>query len=289
MSRTNGYILLYKQITDRDSWLWSDKPFSRGQAWIDLLLMANYQDQKVAVKGQIIDIKRGQLLRGTNNLADRWGWSRSKVLRFLAQCEADGMCFVNGTAYGTVITIRNYDVYQDPTGRTPILQKNAKNDTPNQTPSDTPTSIEKSGIGGEVRTPYDTEGDTTDDTTDDTRINNINKYKEEGAFVPPSSADVSSFFQEHNFVSNPDQFFNWYEANNWTKSGGEPIEDWRQMAWSWEQREKSYIEERKRKNGKSNVPAPIEPPKYKELKPDPERKSEPMTDEQRKKIMEALA
>ena len=289
MSRTNGYILLYKQITDKDSWLWSDKPFSRGQAWIDLLLMANYQDQKVAIKGQIIDIKRGQLLRGTNNLADRWGWSRSKVIRFLEQCEADGMCFVNGTAYGTIISIRNYDAYQDPTGRTPILQKNTKNDTANRTPSDTPITIENNSTNEEVRTPNDTAGDTSDDTTGDTRINNINKYKEEGAFVPPSAADVISFFEANNYESDPKQFYHWYDLNKWTKKNGQPIDDWQQMAHSWEQREKGYIEERKNKNGRSNVPVQPEPPHYPEFEPEPERKAEPPTEEQRKRMRETLS
>lgn len=39
-----GWQKVYRDITKH--WLWEDKPFSRGQAFIDLLLMVNHQDKK---------------------------------------------------------------------------------------------------------------------------------------------------------------------------------------------------------------------------------------------------
>lgn len=253
-----NWIKLNRAIMD--DWIWTDgnnEPFDKRSAWIDLLMLAYDKDTFKVHKGQIVEIKRGQVPYSKEFLANRWRWSRGKVDRFLLALKRDKKCTVNSTTHGTTITIENYAKWQG---------ERATDSTTN-----------RSTGGQQTIQQADTEEEL------------IEELIEEGDFVPPSSAAVSSFFQEHNFVSNPDQFFNWYEANNWTKSGGEPIDDWKQMAWSWEQREKSYIDERKRKNGKSNVPAPIEPPKYKELQPDPERKSEPMTDEQRKKIMEVLS
>ena len=249
MSRTNGYILLYKQIADPESWIWKDKPFAVGQAWIDLIMMANYKDTTTIIKGQTIELKRGQLIRGTDKLAERWGWSRGKVNRTLKCFEKDGMISKSGTRGGTLITIENYNDFQI------------------------------------VRTP----NGTADGTADGTGINNNNTDKEEGDFVPPSAADVISFFEENNFESDPKQFYHWYDLNKWTKKNGQPIDDWQQMAHSWEQREKGYIEERKSKNGRSNVPVQPEPPHYPEFEPEPERKAEPPTEEQRKRMRETLS
>jgi hypothetical protein len=44
-----GWICLHRQI--QDHWLWEDRPFSRGQAWIDLLMLANHEDKKMIFDG----------------------------------------------------------------------------------------------------------------------------------------------------------------------------------------------------------------------------------------------
>ena len=249
MSRKNGYILLWKQITDPESWVWSDKPFARGQAWIDLLLKANFKDVTTTIKGQTVTIKRGQVLRSEDTLANDWGWSRGKVRRFLKSMEKSKMCTLNGTAYGTLITIENYEHYQD----------------------ERPSSGTANG--------------TSDGTADGTGMKEgINKDKEEGAFERPSTATVFSFFQEHNYISDPEAFLDWYDASNWKKKNGQPISDWKSAAKAWERREKSY--ESERKNVRSNVPVQPEPPKPRFFGPPEEHTGVQMDPEQRKKLEE---
>lgn len=113
---SKGYIKLHRQI--EDSWLWNEKPFSKGQAWIDLLLLANHSDHKEMRNGELTEYKRGQVCRPMTELAERWGWDRRTVKRFLDVLSADGMLSVtssaNGTTRGTLITIENYGIYQDP-------------------------------------------------------------------------------------------------------------------------------------------------------------------------------
>lgn len=106
-----GYIKLNREI--QDSWLWNEKPFSRAQAWIDLLLLANYKDTKEVYRGQLVHRKRGQVACGMQYLADKWGWSRGKVKRFMAILEQDNMVTINSTTGGTTITIENYAKWQD--------------------------------------------------------------------------------------------------------------------------------------------------------------------------------
>ena len=107
----NGYIKLNREITKH--WIWNDKPFSKGQAWIDLLLRARWQDGKVFYEGKLEDRKRGSVYCSMSYLAKEWGWDRRKVRRFLSVLESDGMLSVNGTTHGTTIIIENYSKWQD--------------------------------------------------------------------------------------------------------------------------------------------------------------------------------
>lgn len=103
----------------QEHWLWDDKPFSKGQAWIDLLLLANYTDKTTRHRGQLVTCKRGDVNLSMLELADRWGWDRKKVKRYLNALEMDGMVSVNATTQRTTITIENYGVYNGSADNTP--------------------------------------------------------------------------------------------------------------------------------------------------------------------------
>lgn len=107
----NGWISLHRQLVDH--WLWTDKPFSKGQAWIDLLMLAKHRDDKLISQGKLIDGKRGSVYRSVLFFANRWGWDRKKVKRFLDALECEGMITVNSTTHGTTISIINYSKFQD--------------------------------------------------------------------------------------------------------------------------------------------------------------------------------
>ena len=109
--RQQGWILLYRSI--RDSWIWEEKPFSFGQAWVDLILDANHEDRKVFISGQLVVVKRGQKWTSLRVLAARWGWRQEKVLNFLRALEQDGMITRKVTRSGALLTIVNYGKYQD--------------------------------------------------------------------------------------------------------------------------------------------------------------------------------
>ena len=107
----NGYIKLHRSLMDNP--LWTEKPFSRGQAWVDLLMMANWEDSKIIDGNNVVTVHRGEVARSQMWLADRWGWSRKKVSAFLHLLELEKMGTTKGTAKGTTITIENYSKYQD--------------------------------------------------------------------------------------------------------------------------------------------------------------------------------
>ena len=93
--------------------MWGAKPYSPGQAWIDLLFAANYTDKTTVLRGEVVTCKRGDVNLSMLELGNRWGWERGKVKRFLSKLEADGMVTVNATTRRTTITIENYSFYND--------------------------------------------------------------------------------------------------------------------------------------------------------------------------------
>lgn len=109
--KRKGWVLLYRSL--RDSWVWNEKPFSMGQAWIDLILDANHEDAKMFLNGKLTTIKRGQKWTSIRVLAERWGWRQEKVLRFLKALEQDGMITRKPTRSGTLLTLVKYGEFQD--------------------------------------------------------------------------------------------------------------------------------------------------------------------------------
>ena len=107
-----GWIKTYRQI--QDCWIWKvDEPFDRRSAWLDLLLSANHKDVKLLFNGNLIDVKRGQLITSVRNLANKWQWSKDRVLKFLRVLENDTMIERDSDNHRTLITIVNYGIYQD--------------------------------------------------------------------------------------------------------------------------------------------------------------------------------
>lgn len=107
----SGWIKLHRQLMESD--MWQKKPFSRGQAWVDLLMMANHKERDVLFDGKFITVERGSFITSEIKLMDRWGWSKSKTRLFLKELEKQSMIDKKTDRKKTTLTICNYSVYQD--------------------------------------------------------------------------------------------------------------------------------------------------------------------------------
>lgn len=105
-----GYIFLHRQL--KENWLWKDKPFSKGQAWIDILLRVNHKPAKVPIGNQIVEVEKGQTIWSVKDMANEWGWSRKKVDNFLKVLETDCMIAQKRTTKYTLLTVENWASYQ---------------------------------------------------------------------------------------------------------------------------------------------------------------------------------
>lgn len=141
-----GYVKINRSIVE-DEMYFSEK-FTRTQAWIDLILIANFNPSCIYVRGVKIPIARGMLAYSLDTLAVRWKWSRGKVIRFLLDLERQKKIIQQKNHIITRISIINYSKYQD-------------NDTTDETANDTAD---------------DTANDTADDThnKNDNNVNNVN-------------------------------------------------------------------------------------------------------------------
>ena len=158
-----GWIKIHRNITENP--MYFSEPFTRMQAWIDLLLLANYRDGAIYVRGNKIDVKRGQIAKSQEFLATRWRWSRGKVLRFLAELQKCGQIVQQKNNVTTIISVVNYEYYQQ--DGTTDGQQTDSSQCEKQEKNERQTVQQKSCVTSSNTDSYHV-GNTTDDTTDGT-------------------------------------------------------------------------------------------------------------------------
>lgn len=103
MAKNLGWVKVHRSLAYNELWL--SEPFTKGQAWADLLMLAG---------------RDGTLNVSYKWLSDRWKWYKSKTFRFLQLLEAKGMiefCGTqngteDGTANGTAFRLINWEKFQ---------------------------------------------------------------------------------------------------------------------------------------------------------------------------------
>lgn len=123
----SGYIKLHRSILSNPL-ANEDRPRTKLEAWIDLLMAAWYSEEpgKVMVGNKSLIFHRGEVYASLRYLAESWQWSKNKVDGFLTYLQNEDM-IQKRTDKGTgrtVITICKYDDYNpkgeiegQPTGR----------------------------------------------------------------------------------------------------------------------------------------------------------------------------
>jgi hypothetical protein len=131
----SGWIKLHRQLMDNP--LYFSEPFSRTQAWIDLLLLANHKENYFFKRGIKVNVSIGQVGYDMDSLGKRWQWSRGKVERFILHLEKEGNIVRQKNNVSTLISIVKYSEYQSDS-----KAKDKPNDKPNghQTANQTDTN-----------------------------------------------------------------------------------------------------------------------------------------------------
>lgn len=105
----NGWYALQRSIQDGDIWN-LDEPFGKRAAYIDLLLMANYEEKNFVPRhsNDVIVIHVGELPTSIRTLMRRWKWGERKVSAYLHQLEMLGLVRIKAYSWGTLLTLVEY-------------------------------------------------------------------------------------------------------------------------------------------------------------------------------------
>lgn len=124
---SDGWVSIHRKIENNPLWL-SEK-FTRAQAWLDLIIFANYEDGYFYVRGSRVDVKRGQIGWSQVTMAKRWQWHRGKVAGFLKMLENEHQIVQHKSTLTTVLTIINYDRFQHQNVQQPVQQPVQQSDS----------------------------------------------------------------------------------------------------------------------------------------------------------------
>lgn len=106
------YISLHRDI--QDHWIYKeDRVFSRYEAWLDLVMMANHAPWKFVLWNELVEVQRWEFISSELKLMKKWGWGKTKIRCFLDILSKDEMIVKKTDSKKTSIFILNYDKYQD--------------------------------------------------------------------------------------------------------------------------------------------------------------------------------
>lgn len=127
----SGWIKLYRDIREHPVVGFGQpvKPndpargsYSRGEAFQDLLMEAQYKPGSVRINGEVVALNIGQLMAARSYLAARWNWSEQTVRTFMAHLVNAGIIKTNQLSNQqsgvsrksapNTVTICNYERYQ---------------------------------------------------------------------------------------------------------------------------------------------------------------------------------
>jgi len=198
---SEGWIKLHRKLTD--NFLWQCEKFTRGQAWIDLLLLANHKKSFFYLRDHKINIDRGQVGYSQLKLSERWKWSRSKVKKFLKDLEKEQQIKQQITQSTTIITIIKYNDYQEKEQQDKQQKDNRKT----------------------------TEEQQKDTNKNDKKDNNDKNEKKKKRFTPPLLDEWIKYFEENGYKKNvAERSFRAYEVADWFDSTGKKVKNWKQKA-----------------------------------------------------------
>lgn len=207
-----GHIKLDRKILE---WEWySDLNTCR--LFIHLLLKANWKDGRF--QGQ--DIPRGSFVTSYNTLADETGLSVRNVRTALEHLKSTGEVKITRHSKYSVISIKNYCLYQS-----------------NDTQTDNQLTVNRQSTDSQVTT--------------------IEEKKEvkngrNNIFIAPTVEDVRVYRDEMGYKHiDPERFVDFYTSKGWMV-GKTKMKDWKSAVRNWERQSKTPAEKKTVKKNSFN-------------------------------------
>jgi len=206
-----GWIKLYRRIKENPLWS-EDRRFSRLEAWLDMLLRANHKSTVILLGADSYQLTAGQFITSQLKLAVAWRWNRETVKAFLDYLRRERSISYETSNRKTIITILNWDIYQNEDYHNPATRPAAK----------------------PARTQHQSQHEPGTDNNDKNENNEKNK---KSVFAWPTLEEVKAYCLERKNQVDSEAFFNFYESKGWM-IGSNKLKDWRAAVRTWERRNK---------------------------------------------------
>lgn len=206
MNKADGFITLHRKMQE---WEWY-KDSNTKSLFIHLLFSANFKDTRFEGK----KIKRGQVVTSLNSLSNETGMSIQEIKTALKHLISTNEVTNQSTSQYRIITVVKYNDYQS-------LTSEITNDQ--QTTNKQPTN--------------DQQYQNNDNNVNKETIKKESKRKTQ-PFIPPTLEEVREYCEERNNGIDPEYFFDYQEARNWTLKGGQKIKNWKAVIRTWEKTQK---------------------------------------------------
>jgi hypothetical protein len=203
-----GYVMLYRKsltsaaFQDEKTW----------KVWSWCVLRANWQGLPLDYSGEQITLKRGQFYTGTFSMIGELRMSKSTAWRHLRKLENWGNVGIETRRGGTVITVLNYDAYQDA------------------------TRSEFIGDGTEMGNEREMNGKITGNEREQIKKVISKEPKKEGSYIaqPESIESVRNYFLELGESDDSAGWWDHFSAVGWVVGKARsPIRDWKATVRTW--------------------------------------------------------
>ena len=194
-----GFINIYRSMLE---WEWYDDKNAK-ILFLHLLILANHKDKK----WRGITINRGQVLTSLESLSLDIGLSVQQIRTSLTKLISTNEITNKSTSKNRMITINNYNKYQDNNKQDNKLVTNEQQ------------------AGNKLVT-----------TTNELK----NDKKEKNRFVKPALNEVSEYMNEYSnqkqisidLINEPENYFDFYESKGWVV-GRNKMKDWKASVRNW--------------------------------------------------------
>ena len=220
-----GWISLHRKFL---SWEWFDKP-EMVQLFIWLLLNANYADTKW--QGKVI--KRGQMLTTTPKIMEALRLTEQQTRTCIGRLKSTGEITCKSTNKYTIITICNYDRYQDDN-----FPSNGQNNGQNNIPA---TDKQRTNNGLYNDTLNVSKQINNNNNNNNNNISLCNDILDAHTREDKEREEIFKIFFFKNFVdplAEVERFYTHFGAQGWVRGNGQRIKNKIAVARSWEQQNK---------------------------------------------------
>jgi len=199
-----GWFKLYRKL--------EDEPFYKKShyvhLWIHILMRASREGRKVVINGETLDIPLGSIVTGRKRLASETGIKESTIRSTLSWLEVNQLITISVTPKFSVITVNNWEKYQETTGSKTLNHQNLTRTSPQ----------------------YKKEN------------KNKNNKTNNKLFVIPTQEEVEGYFREYSTKcglpcypsdDEAEEFIDYYNSNGWLVGNKAKMKDWKSAVRRW--------------------------------------------------------